>query len=124
MWIQTHSDGTASWVKTKLRVDPTSAIAASGDQFLNIYSQLNQEYDKMGEETEGQLYGDFASLAARQSKSLEDLRSNLREFEKKLKNFRERLGKDVDLSIPQEVRADRHARRLDKTRLCEGAYLK
>ena len=92
-----------NWLKTKLWIGLSSSVAAAGDKFFNMQAQLNQEYDKLSEETEGQLHGDFASLAGKQSKSLTELKKNLVIFEKSLKEFRDRLGKDVEPSLKKSV---------------------
>ena len=78
-------------------------MAAAGDGLLNIYAQLSQEYDKIGVETEGQLQGDFAILAAKKSTSLKDLKKNMVEFERKAKEYKERCSKDIDESLKRSV---------------------
>ena len=91
------------WLLTKLGPDPKSSVAAAGDQFLNMYCQLNQEYDKLGVETEGQMGADFAKLSALESKTLRDTKKHLKTFENMSKDYREKMGKDVDLSLKRSV---------------------
>ena len=91
------------WLLTKLGTDAKSSVAAAGDQFMNMYCQLNQEYDKLGVETEGQMGANFAKLSALESKTLKDTKKHLKMFETMSKDYREKMGKDVDLWLKRAV---------------------
>ena len=103
-WTFEDLNGDAgTWLLTKIGKDPTGAVAAAGEKFFNMHAQLNQEFDKLTDEAEGQLMGAFASLAGRQSKTIGDLKANLRAFESALKEIRETLGRDVEMSLKKSV---------------------
>ena len=51
---QMSKDG-GIYVKTKLGPDLTSTVSSVGEGFLNVYTLLNQKYDKMGKDVEGQM---------------------------------------------------------------------
>ena len=72
------------FLQSKLGTDPTSSVSAVGDGFVNMYAQLNQEYDQLGDESEGQLMADFVTLAGRKSANLKELKLNMMIFEGKL----------------------------------------
>ena len=91
------------FIKGKLGPDPLGAISAAGEGFLNMYAQLNQEFDKLGDETEGQLFADFAKMAGRSAKTLAETKVNIREFEARLKEMRKRLGREPDVSLKSSI---------------------
>ena len=92
---QMSKDG-GIYVKTKLGPDLTSTVSSVGEGFLNEYTQLNQKYEKMGKDTEGQMQESFAKLAGRQAKNLMETKMLVNKFEKQPREFYERTSKHLD----------------------------
>ena len=71
--------------------------------FFSVYAYLNQEYDRLGDHTESQLSADFLELIKKPAKTLSETKRNLVALERKLKNFRDKMSKEIDPTLKKSV---------------------
>ena len=96
-------DDGGKWIISKLGSDALYMSSSAGKGFWSIYAYLNQEYDELGVQTESLLQASFLSLVQNPAKTLAETKMRMVLFEKKAKEFREKIGRDIELSLKRSV---------------------
>ena len=96
-------DNGGKWIISKLGSDALYMSSSAGKGIWSIYAYLNQEYDELGVQPESLLQASFLSLVQNPAKTLAETKMRMVLFEKKAKEFREKIGRDIELSLKTSV---------------------
>ena len=91
------------WIVTKLGSDPHYMSSSAGKGFWSVYAYLNQEYDELGNQTEGLLASAFLELVKKPATTLMETKMVMVQFEKRAKEFRDKVGHDLEPSLKKSV---------------------